>query len=41
MRDYIQIYRLFYSQQIDMSQEIVKIEDAVPAVKRWSYSCEE
>ncbi|KAL9591408.1 MAG: hypothetical protein Q9179_007754, partial [Wetmoreana sp. 5 TL-2023] len=34
-RDYIQIYRLLYGCQKDTGQEIVKVEDAVPAVKRW------
>ena len=34
-RDYVQIYRLLYSRQIDEGHEIVKVEDAVPAVKRW------
>ncbi|KAF6229364.1 hypothetical protein HO133_007480 [Letharia lupina] len=33
-RDYIQIYRLLYSRQIDVGYEMVKVEDAVPAVKR-------
>lgn len=34
-RDYVQIYRLLYGRQTDASPEIVKVEDAVPAVKRW------
>lgn len=34
-RDYVHIYRLLYDRQTDPSQEIVKVEDAVPAVKRW------
>ncbi|KAI4113691.1 MAG: hypothetical protein LQ338_008128 [Usnochroma carphineum] len=34
-RDYVQIYRLLYSRRIDADQEIVKVEDAVPAVKSW------
>lgn len=38
-RDYVQIYRL-YGRQTDTGQEIVKVEDAVPAVKRWFYGRE-
>lgn len=34
-RDYIQIYRLLYGRQPDTGSEIVKVEDAVPAVKQW------
>ena len=34
-RDYVQIYRLLYSRRTDTGQEIAKVEDAVPAVKRW------
>ncbi|KAL8719781.1 MAG: hypothetical protein Q9181_008020 [Wetmoreana brouardii] len=34
-RDYIQVYRLLYGRQTDAGQGIVKVEDAVPAVKRW------
>ena len=39
-RDYIQIYRLLYGSQMDIGPGIVKVEDAVPAVKRWFHSCE-
>ena len=39
-RDYVQIYRLLYGRQTDAGQEIVKVEDAVPAVKRWFQSRE-
>ncbi len=39
-RDYIQIYRLLYSRQVDIGHEIVKVEDAVPAVKRWFHGRE-
>ncbi len=39
-RDYIQIYRLLYSRQMDAGHEMVKVEDAVPAVKRWFHSHE-
>ncbi len=39
-RDYIQIYRLLYSRQMDAGQEMVKVEDAVPAIKRWFHSHE-
>ena len=39
-RDYIQIYRLLYSRQVDTGHEMVKIEDAVPAVKRWFHGRE-
>ena len=34
-RDYIQIYRLLYNRLLGVGQEIVKVEDAVPAVKSW------
>jgi len=34
-RDYVQIYRLLYGRLIDAGHGIVKVEDAVPAVKRW------
>ena len=34
-RDYVQIYRLLYSRQTDTGQEMVKVKDAVAAVKRW------
>ncbi|KAK3167771.1 hypothetical protein OEA41_004217 [Lepraria neglecta] len=37
-RDYIQIYRLLYGRPLSVGQEIVKVEDAVPAVKHWFYS---
>lgn len=39
-RDYIQIYRLIYSHQVDIGHEMVKVEDAVPAVKRWFHGHE-
>ena len=39
-RDYIQIYRLLYSRQVDIGHEMVKVEDAVPAVKRWFHGRE-
>ena len=39
-RDFVQIYRLLYGHQIGAGQEIVKVEDAVPAVKRWFYGRE-
>ena len=39
-RDFVQIYRLLYGHQIGAGQEIVKVEDAVPAVKRWFYDRE-
>lgn len=38
-RDYIQIYRLLYSRPLGAGQEIVKVEDAVPAVKCWFHGC--
>ncbi|KAI4167531.1 MAG: hypothetical protein LQ343_007129 [Gyalolechia ehrenbergii] len=34
-RDYVQIYQLLYGRQADIGQAIVKVEEAVPAVKRW------
>ncbi len=39
-RDYVQIYRLLYGRQTDAGQEVVKVEDAVPAVKRWFHDHE-
>ncbi len=39
-RDYIQIYRLLYGRPLRAGQEIVNVEDAVPAVKSWFYSRE-
>ena len=39
-RDYIQIHRLLYSHQVDIGHEMVKVEDAVPAVKRWFHGRE-
>ena len=39
-RDYVQIYRLLYSRQMDAGHEIVKVEDAVAAVKRWFHGRE-
>ena len=39
-RDYIQIYRLLYGRPLSAGQEIVKVEDAVPAVKYWFHSHE-
>ena len=35
-RDYIQNYRLLYGRQTDTGQEMVKVQDVVPAVK-WFY----
>ena len=34
-RDYIQIYRLLYNRPLGTGREILKVEDAVPAVKHW------
>ena len=34
-RDYIQIYGLLYNRSINADQEMVKVEDVVPAVKCW------
>ena len=39
-RDYIQIYRLLYGRPLGVGQEMVKVEDAVPAVKQWFHSHE-
>ncbi|KAK3176975.1 hypothetical protein OEA41_008301 [Lepraria neglecta] len=39
-RDYIQIYRLLYGRPLGAGQEMVKVEDAVPAVKRWFHGRE-
>ncbi|KAK3176512.1 hypothetical protein OEA41_007835 [Lepraria neglecta] len=39
-RDYIQIYRLLYGRQMDIGPGMVKVEDAVPAVKRWFHGRE-
>ena len=39
-RDYIQIYRLLYGRPLGAGQEIVKVEDAVPAVKCWFHGRE-
>ena len=39
-RDYVQIYRLLYGRQTDAGQEVMKVEDAVSAVKRWFYGRE-
>lgn len=39
-RDYIQIYRLLYSRQMDTGHEMVKVEDAVATVKRWFHGRE-
>ena len=39
-RDYVQIYRLLYGRQMDAGPGMVKVEDAVPAVKRWFYGRE-
>jgi tetratricopeptide (TPR) repeat protein len=39
-RDYVQIYRLLYNRQMDAGPGIVKVEDAVPAVKRWFHGRE-
>ena len=37
-RDYVQIYQILYGRQTDKGQEVVRVEDAVPAVKRWFHS---
>ena len=37
-RDYIQIYRLLYGRPLGADQEMVKVEDTVPAVKQWFHS---
>ena len=34
-RDYLQIYGLLYGRSTAASQETVRLEDAVPAIKRW------
>ena len=34
-RAYIEIYGLLYGRSTEAGQETVKVEDAVPAVKRW------
>ena len=34
-RDYVQLYRLLYGRQAAIDQWVVKVEDAVLAVKRW------
>ena len=39
-RDYLQIYRLLYGRPLGVGQEMVKVEDAVPAVKQWFHSHE-
>ncbi|KAL8628976.1 hypothetical protein Q9189_005317 [Teloschistes chrysophthalmus] len=39
-RDYIQIYRLLYGRPLGTGQEILKAEDAVPAVKHWFHGRE-
>ena len=39
-RDYVQIYRLLYSRPLGAGQEMVKGEDAAPAVKHWFHSRE-
>ena len=39
-RDYIQIYRLLYGRPLGAGQEMVMVEDAVPAVKRWFHGRE-
>ena len=39
-RDYIQIYRLLYGRLLGAGQDIVKVEDAVPAVKSWFHGRE-
>ena len=40
MRDVDQIYRLLSGRQIDAGDEMVKVEDAVAAVKRWFHGRE-
>ena len=37
-RDYAQIYGLLYGRTASTGQDLVKLEDAVPAVKRWLQS---
>ncbi|KAL2058053.1 hypothetical protein ABVK25_001671 [Lepraria finkii] len=39
-RDYVQIYRLLYGRQIDAGPGMMRVEDAVPAVKRWFHGRE-
>ena len=39
-RDYIQIYRLLYGRSLGTGQEIIKVENAVPAVKSWFHGRE-
>jgi NB-ARC domain len=39
-RDYVQIYRLLYNRPIGAGQEMLKVEDAVPAVKSWFHGRE-
>ena len=39
-RDYVQIYRLLSDRQMNAGDEIVKVEDAVAAVKRWFHGRE-
>lgn len=37
-RDYIQVHGLLYGRMASTGQDLVKLEDAVPAVKRWFQS---
>lgn len=37
-RDYIQVHGLLYGRMANIGQDLVKLEDAVPAVKRWFQS---
>ena len=39
-RDYVQIYRLLSGRQMNAGDEMVKVEDAVAAVKRWFHGRE-
>jgi len=39
-RDYVQIYRRLFGHQMNTGHEMVKVDDAVPAVKRWFHDCE-
>ena len=37
-RDYVQIYGLLYGRAASTGQDLVKLEDAVPAIQRWFQS---
>ena len=39
-RDYVQIYRLLFRRQMNAGDEMVKVKDAVAAVKRWFHGRE-